>query len=218
MRTDKVKGMIRVAAGTALLGVALAGCAKPKPETVPQAPVDVPAQAAPAVPDIPPPVESPALDIAPASAPETPPPTEPSPVPKPVALAEPAVESMHTATPTGKLGVAVDLRFSFEGAVLPNQPVIVHLAAVPRVSGGNIQVSVQQAAGLQIASGPQSVEKTAASSVYRQQFSLTKLTGTPEPLRVLITMEVGKNSSFGYFTIPLDPGTNAQKLESVKQR
>jgi hypothetical protein len=94
----------------------------------------------------------------------------------------------------------------------------VNLAAVPRVAGGTMQVSVQQAAGLQIAATPLSVQKTDVSGVYRQQFSLTRLAGTPEPLRVLVKLQMGEQSGFGYFTIPLDPGTNAQKLESVKQR
>ena len=42
---------------------------------------------------------------------------------------------MLAAIPSTKMSVAVDLRYSFDGAVLPNQPVNVHLAAVPRVGG-----------------------------------------------------------------------------------
>ena len=86
---------------------------------------------------------------------------------------------MLAAIPSTKMSVAVDLRYSFDGAVLPNQPVIVHLAAVPRVTGGNLKVSVQQAAGLQVAAGPLTVQKTSASGVYRQQFSLTRLRRVP---------------------------------------
>jgi hypothetical protein len=115
------------------------------------------------------------------------------------------------------MGVAVDLRYIFDGDVLINQPVIVHLAALPRVSGANLKVSVQQTAGFQMASGPLTVQKTQASSVYRQQFSLTQQAGTAEPLRVLVIMKVGENSAFGYFTIPINGGTNAQKQDSVKQ-
>jgi hypothetical protein len=153
-----------------------------------------------------------------APAPEAPPPTEPSAVPKPATSNEPKVETMLAAIPSSKMGVAVDLRYSFDGAVLPNQPVIVHLAAVPRVSGGSMKVSVQQAPGVQMVSEPLTVQKADASGVYRQQFSLTPQSGTPEPLRVLVTMQMGENSAFGYFTIPLDSGTNAQKQESVKLR
>jgi hypothetical protein len=125
---------------------------------------------------------------------------------------------MLAAIPSTKMSVAVDLRYSFDGDVLPNQPVIVHLAAVPRVGGANMRVSVQKAEGLQLAAGPLTVQKATASGVYRQQFSLTRLAGTPEPLRVLVTMQMGEDTGFGYFTIPLDGGTNAQKQESVKQR
>ena len=41
------------------------------------------------------------------------------------------------------MSVAVDLRYQFDGEALPNQPVTLHLAAVPRVAGANLSVSVQ---------------------------------------------------------------------------
>lgn len=211
MRTNKFEGTMRATVGITLLALALAGCDKPVPQVAPPEPPVQPAPA-PAIPDAPPP------DPAPAPAPDAPPPTEPSAVPKPASSSEPRVETMLAAIPSTKMSVAVDLRYSFEGAVLLNQPVIVHLAAVPRVTGGTLRVSVQQAAGLQLAAGPLTVQKTSASGVYRQQFSLTRLAGSPEPLRVLVTMQMGEDTGFGYFTIPLDGGISAQKQESVKQR
>jgi hypothetical protein len=211
MRTNKLEGMMRAAAGIALLALALAGCDKPAPQVAP-APPESPAQPAPA-PAIP---DAPAEPAAPA--PEAPPPTEPSAVPKPATANEPRVESMLAAIPSSKMGVAVDLKYSFDGDVLPNQPVMVHLAALPRVSGGNMKVSVQQTPGMQLVASPLNVQKASASGVYRQQFSLTRQAGTAEPLRVLVTMQMGEDIAFGYFTIPLDSGTNAQKPESVKQR
>jgi hypothetical protein len=221
MRTYKLDGLIRAAAGATLLGLALAGCDKPAPQVAPPEP---PAQVAPGIPDAPPTSDPAAPDAAPAPvpAPDSPPPTEPSPVPKPAASQEPSVDSMLAAIPSSnsKMGVGVDLRYSFEGAVLPNQPVIVNLAAVPRVGGLNLKVTVQEAKGFRLASVPLNVQKTNASGVYRQQFSLTKVSGTAEPLRVLVIAEAGESSAFGYFTIPLPPddGTIAQKQESVKQR
>jgi len=212
MRTNKLEGTKHAAAGIALLALALAGCDQPAPQIAPPPEPPVQPAPAPAIPDAPPP------DPAPSPAPDAPPPPEPSVVPKPASSSEPRVESMLAAIPSTKMSVAVDLRYSFDGEVLPNQPVIVHLAAVPRVSGGNMKVSVQQAAGLQVAAGPLTVQKTSASGVYRQQFSLTRLAGTPEPLRVLVTMQMGEDTGFGYFTIPLDAGKSSQKQESVKQR
>jgi hypothetical protein len=213
MRTNKLEVTLRAATGMALLALALAGCDKPAPQVAPVTAPDssAPPSAAPAVPD------APAPDPA-APAPDAPPPTEPSAVPKPATSNEPRVESMLAAIPSTKMSVAVDLRYSFDGAVLPNQPVIVHLAAVPRVGGGNMRVSVQNTEGLQLAASPLTVQKTTASGVYRQQFSLTRLAATPEPLRVLVTVQMGEDTGFGYFTIPLDGGTNAQKQESVKLR
>ncbi len=213
MRTQN-PGTLRAATSIALLALALTGCGKPAPQVVPPEPPAQPAPV-PVVPDAPP-----AEPDAPAPAPDAPPPTEPSAVPKPASSNEPRVESMLAAIPSSKMGVAVDLKYSFDGEVLPNQPVVVHLAAVPRVGGANMKVSVQQAAGLQMAAGPLNVQKANASGVYRQQFSLTRLTGASEPLRVLVTMQMGDESGFGYFTIPLTPasGTNPQKQDSVKLR
>ena len=115
MRTNKLEATMRATAGIALLALALAGCDKPVPQVAPPAPPVQPAPA-PAIPDAPP-------DPAPAPAPDAPPPTEPSAVPKPTAASEPSVESMLAATPSAKMSVAVDLRYSFDGEALPNQPV-----------------------------------------------------------------------------------------------
>ena len=213
MRTDKLDGMTRAATGMALLALVLAGCGKPAPETSPVPSSEPPAEATPA-PDATP---------APPPANEAPPPTEPSAVPKPASSAEPAVESMLAAIPSAKMSVAVDLLYSFDGPVMPNQPVNVHLAAVPRTGGAKLTVSVQETPGLQVAAGPLHVQKTSALGVYRQQFSLTQLVAGTRQVSVLVIMETTEGSGFGYFTIPLDTspldgGTNPQKQESVKQR
>lgn len=191
----------------AVLGVLLAGCAGPVP----------PPEVMPAVPDAP-------------SQPDSPPPPDSTPVePLPVAPNEaPVAQSlasrrdldvarMRAAIPSSKMTVAVDLRYHFDGAVLPNQPVTLHLAAVPRVSGSNLSVSVKPVDGLQLAATPLSVQKASAAGVYRQQLSITRLASAPAGLRVLVTMDMPAGSGFGFFTIPLDAGTTSPKQDSVKQ-
>jgi hypothetical protein len=195
MATNNNHMAIRFMARVALLATLLAGCAQPAPPAPPAPP---PAQ--------------------PAAAPAPSTPAEPSTVPKPVAANEPGIETMHAAIPSAKMSVSVDLRYQFDGAVLPNQPVTLHLAAVPRVAGTHLRVSVKQVAGLQIASGPLEIQKADAAGVYRQQLSLTLLAAAPENVRVLVTMDMPEGAGFGWFTIPLDGGTSAQnKAESVKQ-
>ena len=54
--------------------------------------------------------------------------------------------------------------------------------------------------------------------VYRQQYSVTRSADSPAQLRVLVTMDYGSGSAFGFFSVPFDSGTNAQKQDSVKQR
>ena len=136
----------------------------------------------------------------------------------PTAAAEPSLESMSLATPSAKASVAVDVRYSFDSAPLPGQPATLHLAAVPRVPGSNLRVSVKESAGVQLASGPPNLQKSNGPDVYRQQFSVTRSKDSPPQLRVLVTMDYAAGSAFGFFSVPFDDGTIAQKPDSVKQR
>ena len=216
MRTHELEGTIRTAAGALLLAMMLAGCDKPAPQATPPAPppATLPPEDAP-----PPPEANPATPAQPT--PDAPAPTEPA-VPKPAA-SEPELDSMMVAKASEKQSVAVGLRYTFEGGASPNQPVTLHLAALPRVDGTNLRVTVKAAPGLQLADGPLSMQKAGPASVYRKNVSVTPLAGSPRELRVLVTMNMGPDLAFGYFTIPLPggppiDGTNAQKRQSVKQR
>ena len=221
MRTNKLDVAIRAAAGAFLVSALLTGCGKQAQAPDSAAP-ETPSQAAPAIPDAPPPAESlPAPDAAPAApvqpAPDAPAPTEPSAAPKPTASV-PNLDSMNIATPGAKMSIAVDLRYQFDGAALPNQPVMLHLAAVPRVPGSRLTVTVKQVDGVQLAAGAPSLQKSNGAEVYRQQYSVTRAAASPAQLRVLVTMDYDSGSGFGFFSVPLDSGTNAQKQQSVKQR
>ena len=213
MRTNNLDAAFRTATGVFLIATLLAGCAKPAPVPEP-APPESPPQVAPAIPDAPPPAET--LPAQPA--PDAPSPTEPSAVPKPTAANEPDLETMSVATPSAKISVAVDVRYSFDSAALPGQPVTLNLAAIPRVSGSNLSMSVKEVAGVQLAAGPLKLQKSDGPAVYRRQFSVTRGTDSPTQLRVLVTMDYGSGSGFGFFSVPFGSGTNAQKQDSVKQR
>ena len=210
MPTNKLDVTIRTAAGALLLATLLAGCSKHASDPDP-APPETPSQAAPAVPDASPPT----APVQPA--PDAPPPTEPSVAPKPSAAVEPSLDSMKVATQNAKLGVAADLRYQFDGEALPNQPVILHLAAVPRGSGGKLSVIVRQADGVQLAPGALTLQKAGGLNVYRQQYSVTRDAHAPSELSVLLTMDTTGSSTFGFFSVPFGSGTNAQKQDSVKQ-
>ena len=197
MTTNYFPQTVRLSLVTALIAAMLAGCDKPPPSEAPAPPA--PSKAVPA-PDT----------AAPAS--------EPAPAPKPTASNEPSLESMHAAIPSAKMSVPVDLRYQIDGDVLPDQPVMVRLAAVPRVAGASLQVAVKQVDGLQVASGPLQVQKVAAAGVYRQSLSITRASNGPQSLRVLVTMDTPDGSGFGFYTVPLSSGNSPQKLESVKQR
>jgi len=222
MPTNKLDVTIRTAVSALLVSTLLAGCSEHASDAN-TAPPETPAQAAPAIPDATPPAETlPAPESAPAApvqpTPDAPPPTEPSVAPKPSAANEPSLDSMRLATPSAKLSVAADLRYQFDGVALPNQPVTLHLAAVPRVSGGKLSMTVRQVDGVQLAPGALTVQKANGPEVYRQQFSVTRGAHAPAELRVLVTMETSQGSAFGFFSVPFDSGTNAQKQDSVKQR
>lgn len=213
-----------------LLVLLLAACGPgPASDDAPAPPApatDVPAESTPSNPAPPgdaptgesPSDESPAAPTQPT--PDAPPPSEPSPVAKPTSAAnEPPLESMKTATPPSKLGVPVDLRYSFEGEPLANQPVTLHLAAVPRVAGANLGVTINPAAGIQVAAaGPLSVQKARVNGAYRQHFSVTRQASAPAELRVLVTMDMPEGKAFGFYGIPLESGAKSEKQDSVKER
>jgi hypothetical protein len=187
---------------TALLVSALAACAKAPPaETAPaSAPVETSAPAT--VDPLPPPDSAPAAPAQPA--PEAPSPTDPSPVPKPTAAVVPDLDSMTLARPSAKMGVAADLRYAFDVQPALNQAATLSLAAVARVPGQKLTISVQNAPGLRVAAGPISMEKAGSGNVYRQQYSVTRSEGASATMRVLVMMESPAGSAFGFFTVPLE--------------
>ena len=213
-----------------LLAVLLAGCHPQQAQDVPPPPPSpAPAPAESAVPAAPADV-TPADPVTPTTDPTTtpaapaqptpaaPPPTDPSPAPKPTAAYAPAVESMAIARPSAKMSVAVDLRYKFDGTAAIGEPVTLHLAAIPRVAGARFSVSVKAAPGLEFTNGTLAAQKVEAAAVYRQQLSVIRRSDAPEKLRVLVTMDLPEGTAFGFFSIPLDAGTNAQKSDSVKLR
>ncbi len=207
---------IRLALCCSWVALTLAAC-EPVGQTD-EASKPAPTESTPDPVDPSPPEDSPAEPTQPA--PDAPPPTEPSPTAKPTSAAgQPPLESMSSAIATAKMGAPVDLKYSFDSPPGANQPVTLHLAAVPRVSGSNLEVNIRRAEGLSVSSsGELAARKADASGTYRQQYSITLQDSVPSELRVLVTMDTPEGSTFGFFGIPLEPGIFPQKQNSVKQR
>jgi hypothetical protein len=209
MRTDTRSLSTRLVIAT-LLAMSLAGCSR---ETQPVPPEPAPTIAPSAAPEsepavTPAPDATPSPDTMPADpAPpgETaPPPTDPSATPKPTAAQVPDLDSMRLAKSSGKLGVAADVRYSFDGAPAPGQPVTLNVAVVPRVAGQTLQFSLQPAEGVQVAAGPVTRLKVNQVDTLRQQYSITRTAGMPATLRVLVTHQWDGGSAFGFYSIPVD--------------
>jgi hypothetical protein len=157
--------------------------------------------------------------VEPDPAPEPPPPEVPAGAAAVAAVsAEPELGAMQLATVSSKLGVPVDLRYQFDGKVEQGRPVILHLAAVPRVAGSNLRVSIKQEPGMEASAGAINVMKASATSAYRQQLSITRRAGGPRELRVLVTMDMPEGSGFGYYSVPFEPLAVAGKGERSEQR
>jgi hypothetical protein len=129
---------------------------------------------------------------------------------------------MRPAIRSAKMTVPVDLKYSFSADPVTHQPTTLHLAAVPRVGGSNLNLTIKQEPGVQVAlpSGTANVQKASASGVYRKQMSVTRLADSATRVRVLVTMDYDGGSGFGFFSIPLDgpPASIAsQKQDLVKQ-
>jgi hypothetical protein len=200
-----------IVVSTVLLG--LAACDRPVP------PAETPA------PDVPPPATSstamspaqPVATVPPAAAVQSAVATPPAAVVSVRGTAgEPVVSSMKLAEPPHKLGAPVDLRYQFEGDARAGQPVILHLAAVPRVAGSNLVMSVKKEAGISVAATELTVQKAGASTPYRQELSVTKAAGGPSALRVLVMMETPEGSAHSWFSIPLDQSPVSSKQQQQR--
>jgi hypothetical protein len=136
----------------------------------------------------------------------------------PAVNAGPPLATMSLASAPAKLGVPVDLRYSFDGVVEPGRPVTLHLAAVPRVAGSNLSVSIKQEAGIEAVAAPIAVQKAAVGAMYRRQLSVTRVAGGPSELRVLVTMEMPEGSAHSWFGVPFEPVAKTGKSVTVEQR
>lgn len=200
MRTPPMNSRLHaVAVFTVLLGC-MAGC-RPKPPETPPAPV-------PPAPEIA--AASPSTDPAGAAAGQQAGPAAEAgaramQVDATVssAPAPPRLEDMQLAKTASKLGVPVDLRYQFDAPPEPGRPATLHLAAVPRVPGSNLTVSIKETAGIDAVSAPLTAQKASAKQAYRQQLSVTRHAGAPAELRVLVTMDAPEGQAFGYFGVPL---------------
>jgi hypothetical protein len=118
--------------------------------------------------------------------------------------AEPDLASMKLAKPTSsKIGVPVDLRYEVEGDAMSGAPAILHLAAIPRVAGTNLKMSIKEDAGIEAAKQPLAAEKVSAATPYRQQLSIRRLPSGPPEVHVLVTMDFPVGTGFSYFSVPL---------------
>ena len=146
MRTNKLDGTIRAAAGVALLVPRCSRVATSPHRWTPRRrnAARRPRRRSPT----PPPPRSAGTrrrTAAPAQpAPDAPPPTEPSAAPKPTRRqrTQPRFHA-RLRRPSAKMSVAVDLRYSFDGAALPNQPVIAASRRRATRFGRQPQVTVQ---------------------------------------------------------------------------
>jgi hypothetical protein len=185
-------------AAATLLAALLAGCSsETKPLPPEPAPTLEPAPDATPPPEAMPPDSAPPADTAP-------PPTDPSATAKPTAAQVPDLDSMRLAKSSGKLGVAADVRYSFDTAASAGQPVTLNIAVVPRVAGQTLEFSLQPVDGVSVAAGPVIRLKVDQADTLRQRYSITRTAGTSPTLRVLVTHQWDGGSAFGFYSIPFD--------------
>lgn len=130
----------------------------------------------------------------------------------------PELRAMLLASSTSKLGVPVDLRYSFDGAVEAGRPVTLHIAAIPRAEGSNLSVTIKEDPGIQASAAPITAQKASAGTAYRRQLSVTRLAGGPAELRVLVTMDMPIGQAHSWFSVPLNPPASATKQDPVKMQ
>jgi len=193
-----------------LLSLLLAACERPVP------PGDTPSPAAPPEPEATAPAEAPSAAAEAAAIPSEP--GTAAAKPEALANAVPELTGMALAAADGKIGVPVDLRYQFDGDPMAGHTVTLHLAAVPRVAGSNLAVSLKQEDGVQAKATALQVQKAGAATAYRQQIAVTRQSGSIERLRVLVTMDLPEGSAFGYFSVPFGRTLQeGKRIESAQQ-
>lgn len=135
----------------------------------------------------------------------------------PVAV-EPALAAMSEAVVSEGLGIPVDLRYQFDGDPAGGHPVLLHLAAVPRVEGRNMTVTIKAVGGIRASGGELRENQVHATAAYRQQLSVVREANGPTELRVLVTMDMPVGTGFSYFTVPLTQGATATRPAAEAQR
>lgn len=197
MRTSSPRSAFRVACAAAMSVTLLMACRPKSPETPP-----APVPPAPEVADaIDAPEALPAVDQAPVATVSVG--QSAAATAQAGAGSAPPLDQMKLATASSKLGVPVDLRYQFDGAVEEGRPAVLHLAAVPRVEGSNLAVSIKDAPGIEASGATVTAQRASASQAYRQRVSVTRHAGAPTEMRVLVTMDLPEGSAFGYFSVPL---------------
>lgn len=173
-------------------GALLAGCGNRQPET------PEPLQPAPADPQT---TAQPEVAAQPDAAAATLPDSNPS---RPAAASEPELSAMKVAKVVSeKIGVPVELRYQLDGDAMAGGPVTLHLAAVPRVAGTNLAVSIKQESGIELPREELHAAKVDIATPYRQQLQLTRRAGGPQEIRVLVTMDFPIGQGFTWYTVPL---------------
>jgi hypothetical protein len=205
MHNATSRGGTATALGVIALGLLFTACRPKSPETppapVPPAP-EVAAPGAPGAAAVAPPAE-PAMVDASLPAPAT---SAPAPASRPAAAPAPDLATMKRAvSESAKLGAPVDLHYLVDGTAQPGSPVTVHLAAVPRVDGASLSVSIKDTAGLTANVAPLVQQKASAGTAYRLQMAVTRAPDGPSELRVLVTVESPEGSAFSWFGVPLAP-------------
>jgi hypothetical protein len=201
--------------GAVLLSALLAACSKPKtPGEETPVPATPPPQAA-AAPAPAPVKEIPVVVISNAPT-QAPAPATAPPAKAATTGSEPAVAAMQLAQPSGKLGVPVDLRYQFDGEARDGQTATLHLAAVPRVAGSNLNVTIKDVPGIRTSAGELRAEKVSMATPYRRQLAVTRDAGGPAELRVLVTMDLPEGSAFSWFSVPLGNAPAAGKQAPVR--
>jgi hypothetical protein len=186
--------------GVVVLGTLLTGCGNRQPET------PEPLQPAPAEPQ---------TTAAPGQAPQPDAAVATLPARKssaPAASSAPELSDMKVAQVVSeKLGVPVELRYQLDGDAMAGGPVTLHLAAVPRVAGKNLTMSIKQESGIEFPRDALHAAKVDAATPYRQQLQLARQAGGPDEIRVLVTMDFPIGTGFTYFSVPLGGGAAKTK-------
>jgi hypothetical protein len=107
--------------------------------------------------------------------------------------------------PEGKRMAPVDVAYRVIGPLTPGQPAVIELSLTPRLAASALELEVAPTIAYRIerSNAPIALGKVGAGMALRHSLTVTPVAGTPQDMRILVSVDVPGARYASVFRIPL---------------